>query len=189
MEKKESRRIQMTRRLLKDSLLELLQTKNIRHITVTELCENADLNRSTFYAYYESPYDLMMSMERDIVKDSIAMLEGCPDFPVRKKMLYLLEKHLLYVKAHIREFQAFSSDIGEDFNLPIKTMEIIVHPYLKFLAKKSDLSEYEKNQISIFCTFGVIGIVKEWIREKTPVSAGVISQEICQIIENAFISR
>lgn len=186
MKTNESRRVQLTKTLLKTSLLELLDQKNIRQITVTELCKQADVNRSTFYAYYESPYNLMMSMENDIVKDCMDMLEGCPDFPVRKKMLFLLEKHLNYTKKHIREFQAFSSEIGEDFNLPVKVMEIIVSPYLKFLAQKHHLADQEEKHIRTFCIFGTIGLVKDWIREGTPISTDLLSSEICRLIDNVY---
>lgn len=187
MDKKESRRVKLTKRILKDSLLELLQEKNIRHITVTELCQKADVNRSTFYAYYESPYDLMISMQNDIVADSIEMLDSFSALPAKKRMLFLLEKHLEYTGAHIREFQAFSSDIGEDFNLPIKVMEIIVGPYLKVRSEKSGLSD-DAQQLSTFCIFGTIGIVKEWIRTGQKKSTSMLASEICLHIDKMFDS-
>ena len=47
----ESRRTQYTRRALRDALIELLADKPLARITVRELCERADVNRSTFYAH------------------------------------------------------------------------------------------------------------------------------------------
>ena len=51
-QKPENQRTRLTKRLLRESLLELLREKPVDHITVKELCEYAELNRSTFYAYY-----------------------------------------------------------------------------------------------------------------------------------------
>ncbi|MFV0400034.1 MAG: TetR/AcrR family transcriptional regulator [Oscillospiraceae bacterium] len=63
---KEDRRVRLTKRMLKESLLELLHGgADIHKISVRELCERADINRSTFYKYYGSQYDLLKEMEDD----------------------------------------------------------------------------------------------------------------------------
>lgn len=51
-QKQENQRTRLTKRLLRENLLELLREKPVEYITVKELCECAELNRSTFYAYY-----------------------------------------------------------------------------------------------------------------------------------------
>lgn len=51
-QKQENQRTRLTKRLLRESMLELLREKPMEYITVKELCECAELNRSTFYAYY-----------------------------------------------------------------------------------------------------------------------------------------
>ena len=38
--------------MLKDALLEMLERERIEKISVRTLCENANVNRSTFYKYY-----------------------------------------------------------------------------------------------------------------------------------------
>lgn len=58
------RRIARTRQALNDALIETLKTKPMDRISVKELCERADINRSTFYLHYESLQDLyQMSVE------------------------------------------------------------------------------------------------------------------------------
>lgn len=47
-QKQENQRTRLTKRLLREGLLELLRDKPVEHITVKELCELAELNRSTF---------------------------------------------------------------------------------------------------------------------------------------------
>ena len=49
MEKQnENRRVRMTKHLMKDALLELLDRTDLSGISVTAVCEAADVNRSTF---------------------------------------------------------------------------------------------------------------------------------------------
>ena len=45
-------RVRYTLKMLKDSLLRLLEEKPINKITVKEVCERAELNRATFYLHF-----------------------------------------------------------------------------------------------------------------------------------------
>lgn len=65
---RESRKTLYTRRVLKESLLELLEMKPISKITVKELCNLADINRSTFYSHYKDVYDMVEQMEDHMVE-------------------------------------------------------------------------------------------------------------------------
>ena len=63
----ENRKIKLTKRLLKESLIELLKQKDISHITIKEISENADLNRSTFYSHYQDVYQLLDEITQEVV--------------------------------------------------------------------------------------------------------------------------
>ena len=41
--------------------------KPISRITIKELCEDADINRATFYAHYNDQYDLLKKIEEDLI--------------------------------------------------------------------------------------------------------------------------
>ncbi len=69
MKKKENQRITLTKMLLKKSLIELMETKPITKISVTELCNNAGINRVTFYNHYGCPSDLLREMEADLTTE------------------------------------------------------------------------------------------------------------------------
>ena len=59
---KQDRRVKYTKTVLKESLLSLLKEKPLEKISVKELCERADINRSTFYVYFGSPQELLDSI-------------------------------------------------------------------------------------------------------------------------------
>lgn len=68
------RRIRKTKKALRNSLFHLLETKSVNQITVTELTTNADVNRSTFYLYYNDVFDMFEKTQNDIfnvVNDSV----------------------------------------------------------------------------------------------------------------------
>lgn len=44
---------------MEEALLALLERKDLEYITVKELCQEAGVNRSTFYLHYETIGDLL----------------------------------------------------------------------------------------------------------------------------------
>ncbi len=63
----ENQRVRLSKQLLRQSLLELLNEQSIHKISVREICDRAQVNRSTFYKYYGSQYDLFQEMEDEIL--------------------------------------------------------------------------------------------------------------------------
>lgn len=53
-------------KVIREALLELLKTKPLSKITVTDICKQADVNRTTFYANYEDIYDLLRSIVQEL---------------------------------------------------------------------------------------------------------------------------
>ena len=64
--RKEDRRVRRTKKLLTQALTELLQRKQVKDITVTELTELADMNRGTFYLYYRDIFDMLEKIEDEM---------------------------------------------------------------------------------------------------------------------------
>ena len=74
--KKEDMRTKRTKKALKRSLCELLITKSFEKISVTDICELAEVNRVTFYTHYDDKnvllnellYDIAVLIEEENVK-------------------------------------------------------------------------------------------------------------------------
>ncbi len=69
MTEKKDRRIKHTQNRIKDALIKLLESKSIYNITVKEICEVADINRSTFYAHYSDQHVLLDILEKEVVSE------------------------------------------------------------------------------------------------------------------------
>ena len=65
MQEKVDLRIKKTKRILFDALIRLMAKKNFEKIKVSDICEEALINRSTFYAHYEDKYDLLVDLFED----------------------------------------------------------------------------------------------------------------------------
>ena len=60
------RRVQRTRRALRDALLSLLPESGWDDISVQDLCERADVGRSTFYLHFQNKEELLVGGLSDL---------------------------------------------------------------------------------------------------------------------------
>ena len=72
----EDRRTRLTKRLIAESLIELIKTKPVDQISVSELCRQADINRATFYRYYTMPKDIFFDIQNDLRLQYQTVLNG-----------------------------------------------------------------------------------------------------------------
>lgn len=66
-----NRNARRTRALVEGAFLELMKEKPYTKISVREITEKADINRSTFYLHYQDIYDLLDQVEAGVT-DSVA---------------------------------------------------------------------------------------------------------------------
>lgn len=163
------RRKKYTQMVLKDSLLALMKTKQIANITVKELCEHADINRSTYYAHYANPYDLLHAIEEEFMEELVATLN---------QYNFSKEDEAMEMTIKLFEFLAEKSDIcqvllseNSDMQFQKKgmriTQEYIFHHWIT--DKKLDPETYE--YINLFLVSGCIYVIKNWLdagQNKTP---------------------
>jgi AcrR family transcriptional regulator len=89
MEKKENRRVRLTKQLLKE--------KDTAKISISELGHKAGINRTTFYYHYGSQHDLLENIaSRFSRKFSPAIYEalGCPLFQLLA-MIGILDSRII----------------------------------------------------------------------------------------------
>ena len=68
-------RLEKTKNSIINTFLELRSKKELEKITVKELCEKAQINKSTFYSHYHDLYDLSEQLEDELVSSIIMGLQ------------------------------------------------------------------------------------------------------------------
>lgn len=90
-----NRKTALSKRILKETLIEMLTKKKLSSISVKSLCEKADLNRSTFYAHYEDIYCLVSEIEDEIIRDMpfITYSENPPKKEIENYINYIAKNY------------------------------------------------------------------------------------------------
>ncbi|MBQ6794878.1 MAG: TetR family transcriptional regulator C-terminal domain-containing protein [Clostridia bacterium] len=163
---KESRRVTMTKTLLKESLLELLKEKPLPKITIKEICENADVNRSTFYLHYVDQFALCDEIEND----SVEKINTClAKVSIKGNRVEGLTEFLHYMKSNGELFKIL---MRPDFNnsFRVRFSEVAVKR-LAQLDYHDNVSEEDKDYIFRFMFMGVLGMLEQWVKcgfDKSP---------------------
>ena len=68
-------RIIQTKRAIKSEIINLLRQYPLNKITVKMLCNKAEINRATFYRYYEDVYDLYDKIKAQFIDEIFAVFQ------------------------------------------------------------------------------------------------------------------
>lgn len=91
-------RIMKTQEQFQNALLELLETKELKEITVKEICDKAGISRNAFYQHYgykEDLYDQMVARATEGIRDSLT--------PVIPDASHLSQEAVMSYAKHIVE--------------------------------------------------------------------------------------
>lgn len=175
---KENRRVKYTKMFLNESLLKFLAEKPISRITVKEICEEADVNRSTYYVHFTDPYDQLRKLETDIMVDMAVYVDNITSDNVHdaKKQKQVLKNILDYIlkKKHI--FQVLLTK-GGGYDLQ-KDILSFFGERLFPSAKEISPEELTLHYKYIYASTGAFGIIYHWIIDDSDLSTDKIAQII-----------
>ena len=152
MNTKNNKRRQETIQKIESVFYDLIQTKELSQITVSEICKLCDKNRRTFYSNFIDVYDLADNMKEKL-EQQVALLYAHDYKNERNSNDYLR------LFRHIYENQVLYSTffkLGYDNNYPITL-------YDTDIAQKRFNNRFIDYHIEFFMN-GLNAIIKKWLR-------------------------
>lgn len=173
---KQDHRVRLTKMLLRDSFLDLMQQKPVGKITVKELCDRAAVNRATFYAHYADIYGLYEEIERDLAQTIMQSLGST----MADSSLKDFSRDICRIIAENEKLcLAFFGEYS-DPELPLRVVDSL-RESSKAMWKTSrpDLSDTTLNRFYTFMANGSLAIIRSWVQ------SGMVddSEDIARFIE------
>lgn len=147
---KTDKRIEKTKRAIKNAFIELRAKKSLEKITVKELCELAYINKSTFYSHYEDIYALSNAFEYEMVSEIVSSIPKDLDYNFSNPEIFTREVTLAFIK-HIPQIKIIFSGNGQTH----------LATHLESIIKKTIYSKYpeyenniENNILLSYCIHG-----------------------------------
>ena len=187
----EDKRIVKTKRTLKAAMIEMLSKEDFEHISITQLCRQADISRITFYSHYNDKYALLDEMFDDMLKIGTEdyyrrQKENNPSGRLAAGYVNMLDSIL---ELYYSRFEFFGQANPEkNPYLASRLYSIILETVEKHTlhVKKRLRLKYSPKKIAGFVCFGMLGFVNESHREKTPLQQ--IRQEARELLTDLLRS-
>lgn len=167
---KDDQRVALTKRLLQEGILRLLNKTELSKVSVTQLCAESGINRATFYRHYEQPRDILNDLRRDMFQEVRALaviIEAEGD--IRK----WLEASCNYYYEHsdlLRIFFKYRTD--DEFVLFLNEMLREHYPELKSKGVLHGIDDDSMRLGAYYFAGGIYYILRQWLTEpinKTPL--------------------
>ena len=159
---------QKAKTTLKQTLILLLEAYEFDDLSISKICKEAGLNRSTFYAYYDNQYELLKDVQLYIseifkqeFEDLLADQEETQTYDSFVDKRYLVP-YLTYIKNHQKLYRIYLKhphDLGREGDKS---------PLLENLITKSFhahgvMDDREIQLTSAFYQAGINTVIKEWV--------------------------
>jgi len=153
-----------TKKAIVYGFLEILQKESLDKITVKDICERCDINRNTFYYYFEDIYDVLNTVFENEKDKIFKELENNTSYleEYKKTASFILDNK----KAVMNVYNSKRADILEDY------LNSVIRDFVrKAVIDKSrayELTEQDIDYISGFYSYAIVGITMQWISHGLP---------------------
>jgi len=148
--KETNKKIIQTKRALRQALLSLIELKDIHEVTVSEVCREAKINRTTFYKYFSIPLDILVEYVDEICERVFISLGKNYDFTS--------ESNLYEMMLEICRIYYDNKNIMKIYIECNKTLLPIVQ---QIFVKHNNMDLIENSKI-YFISGGVTAIIFQW---------------------------
>ena len=187
--KKENRRVRYTRLALRESLLAQMEERPLNKITVSRVCETADVNRSTFYLYYKDVYDLMDSIQQELYEELDALVSKnssvLPTSDLLRRIYEVIYKNrdlarVVFGKYGDKELMKRITNIYRD--QAIKGWKKLLQP----------LDAATLDYLYTFYTYTHIGVIEHWVArnfQETPEQLAQLTNRLLTYGISPYINK
>ncbi len=160
---KYNQRVAVTKRMLKEGLMRLLKDKPLDKISITELCREAGINRTTFYRHYEWPRDVLTEMQNDFFAETFDHFQKPMTVGDVERFFVCLADHVDLVKLFFQH------------NSDTDWMQLFTRIYTCFPANRmmkvfQNINEIHAELLSTYLAGGAYFLARKWIMDDMPIS-------------------
>lgn len=176
-------RIIKTKNKIYLALTDLLKNKALTHITVTELCSEASINRGTFYFHYQEVEDVFKELFEEVMLD----LKDSYQEPYRQTDtldVKNLDPKSVRIFHHVEKYEDFYKVILSE-EVSIKFFYMLFDEIRAISIESDDLqiNEELKDYLHSYTSNAIIGLIIQWYRNNFQESADEMTNHLVDILK------
>lgn len=176
--KRQDVRVTKTQRSLVQALFACLESRSFSKITINDICEEAMVSRSTFYAHFEDKYKLLHFSIQEVERRIFADFH---DKTLHETLLVVLEnmqretktlRNLMIAELDIEVIEMFRQHFSEIFKARIGKLGIL-----------EELSAPKLEVVASFYAAGVAQTLALWIGKRLPIGIEEMADTLCALLQ------
>ena len=177
-ELKSPKRRTLTKRLIREAMLELLKKKNMQKISVRELCDAAGINRTTFYNHYEGTYEVLGEIETFFLEQLVTEETGVQD----------LQQHITLLCTRLQKNRELSLLLLENNADPHFSEKLLAVRGCENIWKTlgDAYTEDERILLEDFLSSGAYGLVFRWLKNGCRQSPKQVAELLARTIRQGI---
>lgn len=181
------RRVRKTQTAIKDALITLLEKKRFEEITIQEISDLADVNRSTFYTHFIDKYDLLDKMENEKIDEIRSFLESSKNDDELKISESQLRETMDFVINSIGEhldFYKLMFNLGKESNLHEKLYELLTGHLNHVVNDNDKIVDIPFPYFMSYVSGAGLSLIRHWVEDENRISKEELIQHFYEIVNN-----
>lgn len=184
-EKKEYRSAIRSRKFIRQAFIALLKEKKLDKITVTDIVNRADINRSTFYAHYSDVKSLLEEIQGEIIDRSIALVKEMDFHDLLNTPIPFLRK-LIEITNENKELYTLLGKWALSNNQLEKVKVLIVEKAMNLSEIPEDIRCQKFFEIRVnFFVGGIINVYQQYLVGALDATDDEIVEAIADLIKSS----
>ena len=183
----QDRRVRKTQTAIKDALITLLEKKRFEEITIQEISNLADVNKSTFYTHFIDKYDLLDKMENEKIDEIRSFLESSKNDDELKISESQLRETMDFVINSIGEhldFYKLMFNLGKESNLHEKLYELLTGHLNHVVNDNDKIGDIPFPYFMSYVSGAGLSLIRHWVEDENRISKEELIQHFYEIVNN-----
>lgn len=160
--RKPDRRIIKTKRAIRTAFAQLVAEKDLKSITIKDISDKADINRKTFYNYYESVSRIVDEIEDEMIAACVRVLDDVDFSEVLQNPTKVFDRMTSAISKDV-EFYSLLFRAGNNGRLIAKIVTVLKDMIKESFARQITVEPDMLNMMADFIISGGVAAFQGWL--------------------------
>lgn len=183
----QDRRVRKSQSAIRHAFIDLLHKYELEQITVQQISDLADVNRSTFYTHYIDKYDLLEKLEDEQVEIIRTFIEEGDVYKNQTFSTESIRTIMEFLIGNIEknmEFYQLMFTMGKDSNLHEKLYELITSHLNHFKNENNKIGDIPFSYFMSYVSGAGLSFIRHWVEDPNRIAKDDLIQYFYDIVNN-----
>lgn len=171
-------RIIKTKKAIWDATLKLLSQKNIEDISITELAQTAQINRKTFYNYYQNLYQVIDDIENETVEKFVSTIKATDWYNGNELDFYKIFFCITEAVRDNMEFFRQLLNISKTSSIIIKVENTLKEKSKTYFKQYLDMDDDLLTISMDYVVSGMFSVFSRWLQDGQKMTVAEVTEHV-----------